>query len=436
MNFIVDKQTLEDLNMLGKYRSNSIFNIFNKTNTRGAERLLERLFAQPLSDCDEINKRSEIFRCFTENQKAFPFKKRDFEKVEQYMSISGYSKIVANGANIIQKKSMQIIASDKDYETILEGIKVTVDFLNTLKSFNQELTAAPIKERADECNELFRKLGSIPKTIDNLNIIDAIKYDHWLRGKHKETLDILIDYVYYLDMCITVAAVAKERGFCFAKAYPSSEKDNFVRIKQVWHPQLKKAVANDISLNNEKNIMFLTGANMAGKSTFMKSFAIAIYVAHMGFPVAAKEMSFTVHDGLFTSINVADNLNKGYSHYYAEVLRVKEIAQEVSNGKHLVVIFDELFKGTNVKDAFEATVVVSEAFAENRNCSYIISTHIIEAGEELRNRCENMFFVYLPTVMRGKIPEYTYKLESGITGDRHGMMIINNERIVEIIRGV
>ena len=80
----------------------------------------------------------------------------------------------------------------------------------------------------------------------------------------------------------------------------------------------------------------------------------------------------------FSSLNYVRGDNMGYSHYYAEVLRVKQVAEEVAKGKNLVVVFDELFKGTNVKDAYDATVSVTEAFSMNRNCTFIISTHIIE----------------------------------------------------------
>ena len=179
----------------------------------------------------------------------------------------------------------------------------------------------------------------------------------------------------------------------------------------------------------------LVGENGAGKSTLMKSFGISVYLAHMGFPVAATSMQFRIQDGMYTSINVPDNINLGYSHFYAEVLRVKKVAIEVSRDKRLVVIFDELFKGTNVKDAFDATLAVTEAIAERKNCAFMVSTHIIEVGQELGKRCNNVTFEYLPTVMKGKLPTYTYKLESGITSDKHGMIIINNEKIIEIIKG-
>ncbi|GHV31434.1 hypothetical protein FACS1894177_06060 [Bacteroidia bacterium] len=211
------------------------------------------------------------------------------------------------------------------------------------------------------------------------------------------------------------------------------EKDkNLIEIKNVCHPSLEKAIANSILLTHSQNVLFLTGANMAGKSTLMKSFSIAVYLAHMGFPVAAEEMRFSVQDGIYTSINVADNLNMGYSHFYAEVLRVKQVAIQVATGKNLVVVFDELFKGTNVKDAYDASVAVTEAYAARKNCSYIISTHIIEAGHTLKDR-PALQFVYMPTVMKNGVPTYPYRLKEGITDDRHGMIIIQNEKIIDII---
>jgi DNA mismatch repair protein MutS len=195
------------------------------------------------------------------------------------------------------------------------------------------------------------------------------------------------------------------------------------------------AVPNTLRIAWDSNVIFLTGANMAGKSTLMKAMGIAIYLAHMGFPVAAGKMTFAVRDGLYTTINLPDDLSSGNSHFYAEVMRVKTVAKELGTAKKLFVIFDELFRGTNVKDAHEATIAITEAFAEKRNCMFVVSTHIIEAGEVLRQKCKNINFVFLPTLMNGNIPVYTYTLEKGITADRHGMVIINNEGIIEIIQG-
>ncbi|MEG0797090.1 MAG: DNA mismatch repair protein, partial [Odoribacter sp.] len=235
------------------------------------------------------------------------------------------------------------------------------------------------------------------------------------------------------DVYIAVAGVAAKRGFVFAKALDQLQ--NKISIRGLYHPQLKSPISNTIEIDENSNIIFLTGANMAGKSTFMKSFGISIFLAHIGFPLPVESMEFTLQSGMYTTINLPDNLSMGYSHFYAEVLRLKKVAEQVSRTQNLVIIFDELFRGTNVKDAYDATVAVTEAFARKRNCTFVISTHIIEAGETLKELCGNINFVYLPTVMEGSQPVYTYKLKAGITNDRHGMMIINNEHILEIIKG-
>ncbi len=78
---------------------------------------------------------------------------------------------------------------------------------------------------------------------------------------------------------------------------------------------------------------FLTGANMAGKSTFIKPLGIAMYLGHMGFPVPASRMEFAVRDGIFTTINLPDNLSRGASHFYAEVLRIKNVAEGAERDK-------------------------------------------------------------------------------------------------------
>jgi DNA mismatch repair ATPase MutS len=172
---------------------------------------------------------------------------------------------------------------------------------------------------------------------------------------------------------------------------------------------------------------------MAGKSTFMKSFGIAVYLAHLGFPVPARKMAFSVRSGMYTTINLPDNLNQGFSHFYAEVLRLKKIANGINHAKNMIVIFDELFRGTNVKDAYDATIAVTEAFAMNKDSIFIISTHIIETADILKERCNNIYFLYLPTTLENGIPRYTYTLSPGITDDRHGMMIIRNEHIMDIL---
>jgi DNA mismatch repair ATPase MutS len=243
-------------------------------------------------------------------------------------------------------------------------------------------------------------------------------------------MKMILETIYLLDVYLAVSSIGRAKGFCYGEALP--KEDNVFVAGNLRHPCLDRAVGNAVSMNNG-NVIFLTGANMAGKSTFMKSFAIAVYLAHMGFPVAAQDLKFSVKDGLYTSINVPDDLSMGYSHFYAEVLRVKKVAEEICRPLELVIIFDELFKGTNVKDAYDATLAITSAFADKLNCFFVISTHITEAGIELRKNFTNLQFVYFPSILNGKVPVYTYQLQEGISNDRHGMVILRKEGVLEIL---
>ncbi len=439
MSFETDKQTLEDLNILGRYKNNSVYSIFCDMVTRGGERLLERMFLNPLTDAAEINRRTRIFQYFKEHDIAFPGEARECDIVEQYLSGASGKHWVFNLTVLLRAKMLELIGNNAVINQWHEQVITTLFFLQKARDYLNEIvktiTGNPLEEqikwghallqdRAFACMLEFRG--------EKLSLGEMFKFDKILRCDLNKKLVELVKLFYEIDLNTVVGRVAREREFCFPVAFADHEVS--MGIRGLFHPALPGAVSNDLEVTKNKNVFFLTGANMAGKSTLMKSFGIAVYMAHMGFPVAAKSMVFTVQDGIYTSINVPDNINLGYSHFYAEVLRVKKVAEEVSLSKRLVVIFDELFKGTNVKDAFDATLAVTQALAKRRACSFMISTHIIEVGQELGKVCDNVTFAYLPTVMKDKVPTYTYRLENGITNDKHGMIIINNERIVDIIR--
>jgi DNA mismatch repair ATPase MutS len=269
------------------------------------------------------------------------------------------------------------------------------------------------------------------KAKDKLSFTVVAAYDNLFRGRERAKIEQLLRHIYYLDVYLSVAKLAVERRFVFPKALDRGL--CVLKLEGVYHPELKEPVGNNIQMDPGQHVIFLTGANMAGKSTFLRSVSTAVYLAHMGFPIAAVSMEFSVMDGIYTTINLPDNLGIGASHFYAEVLRVKKVATELSRGKSLFIVFDELFRGTNVKDAHEATVAITSAFARKTTSMFIISSHIVEAGTALK-KSGHIGFFYLPTRMNGHQPEYTYTLEQGITDDRHGMIIIRNEGILDTLK--
>lgn len=438
MSFIADKQSLEDLNILGRYKNNSIARLFDKTVTDGGSRIMEAMFTHPLRDADAINQRTSILRYFGTLNLRFPISGDSFARMENYLRSSTGGNLLSTGINIISKKTLQIVAQDKDYEVLLNDVLHSIEVLNQLDDFSRSLdnTGHPYREEQDRIRQIFEhpKLSWLKKErgAKKLSFFKLISYDFLLNGGLREQMSELTTLIFKLDVYLAVAMVAKERGFCYANALPGNAHKFFA--EDLYHPVVENAIGNTVSLDKDNNVLFLTGANMAGKSTLMKALGISLYLAHMGFPVAARQMEFSIKDGIYTSINVADNLGMGYSHFYAEVLRVKKVAEEVAAGKNLFAIFDELFKGTNVKDAFDATLAITAAFSETRECFFVISTHITEVGDSLTKSSRNFSFAYLPTVMDGNRPRYTYRLKEGITSDRQGMMIIENEGILDLLK--
>jgi DNA mismatch repair ATPase MutS len=438
MEFIADKQTLADLNILGKYTNNSLFYIFNQVKTQGGEKLLDQLFRHPLTNPEDINTRSKTFQYFQDRDISFPFELTEFGIMESYLYSGGSGSWWQTSIQFLRRRGLKSLGLAKEYDQVKEGITMTIKLLGRFRAFLQVLQvndpANPFSIDIEKFERRFTegKLTAIANAGSReFSNVDQIRFDHLLRNTLHKELNEVLSFVYTIDVYLSVAAVARKRGFTYATALP---REAFVtEIEDCRHPAILHGIGNPVEMNGTSNVVFLTGANMAGKSTFMKSVGIAVYMAHMGFPLAVKRMRFSVKSGIITSINVPDDLNQGFSHFYAEVLRVKQVAQLVKDNNDIVVIFDELFKGTNVKDAYDATLACTKAFSDFRNCNYIISTHIIEVGEALREKASNIQFRFMPTIMEGNIPRYPYRIREGITEDRHGMTIIQNEKILDII---
>ncbi|MDR2907863.1 MAG: DNA mismatch repair protein [Bacteroidales bacterium] len=434
MTFKTDNQTLNDLGIFSRSADESVYAIFNRCRTQGGASILEDMFRTPLADLDRINNRATCIKFFQDLPMDFPYNTELFSPSESYLSDADPRSQLAMEDNTLQRKVNAIIGSDTEFSKIHGGILAVISLVNSTQVFLKNIQSKP---NASSISETFQTLPSEileaaakHKNAKKISYAQCVELDRLFRFTFRDDLLRLQQAIYYVDVYYSVAEVAILRGFVFAKALPAD--DNILMLKGVHHPRLKNAIGNDITITADNNMVFLTGANMAGKSTIMKSLSIALYTAQVGFPVAADAMEFSIRSGMFTTINLPDNINAGYSHFYSEVMRLKMVAQQVRQDNNLFIIFDELFRGTNVKDAYDATIAVIEAFSAIRKCTFIVSTHIIEAGEVLKDKCKNIQFVYMPTVMENGVPRYTYRLTQGITEDRHGMVIINNEGIVEL----
>lgn len=435
MLFSIDKQTIEELNLTGKFRSGSVYALFNKVKTSGGERLLDNMFRHPLEDARAINQRSSIFRYFGEAGLSFPFDVQQLNQMREYIDSPVPKNALLVLAQTSIKKMLAGLTRDERYRKSVQGLQATIMVLHKCHQFVHSMPSdSPFAVRINAIRQVLsdQKIERL-RQIDiyrSLSMSTLAYYEHLLKGILQAQMEDVLQFIYEIDVYIAISSVATDRKFNYALALAPEK--NLMSAVNLRHPAIPNAIGNDLEMDGSSNVLFLTGANMAGKSTLMKSIGIACYLAHMGFPVAADVYRFSVRQGLYSSINVADNIGLGYSHFYAEVVRVKQAAEAAATGKRLLLMFDELFKGTNVKDAFDGTLAITESFADYTDCLFVVSTHIIEVGEALQKK-HNIRFVFMPTIMDGSRPRYTYKLKEGITEDRQGMMIIRNEGILEML---
>jgi len=212
----------------------------------------------------------------------------------------------------------------------------------------------------------------------------------------------------------------------------SEQDEPLIEAKGLYHILLADPVAYDVELTPHSNFLFLTGANMAGKSTFIKAVGAAVFLAHIGMGVPAASMQLTAFDGVLSNINVEDNIVKGESYFFNEVQRVKNTILKINDHRKWLILIDELFKGTNVQDAMKCSSTVIKGLLKIRNSLFILSTHLYEIAEELKPY-PNISFKYFETTIRGEQLEFSYQLKDGISNDRIGYVILKREKVVDML---
>ena len=223
-------------------------------------------------------------------------------------------------------------------------------------------------------------------------------------------------------------------GKTFDLKFPEFLEQNepYFEAQGLYHVLLQSPVAYDLSLQPNENFLFLTRANMAGKSTLIKAVGSSVFLAHIGMAVPAKCMRLSLFDGLLTNINVEDNIAKGESYFFNEVQRIKNTILKINDGRKWLVLIDELFKGTNVQDAMKCSSTVVKGLIKITSSLFILSTHLYEIGEELK-AYPNISFKYFETAVLEDQLQFSYQIKDGISNDRIGYVILKREKVVEML---
>jgi len=215
-------------------------------------------------------------------------------------------------------------------------------------------------------------------------------------------------------------------------AVPTIYTEGFlIEAENLGHPLIAKdkRVDNHFTLNNEVQIEIITGANMAGKSTFLRTVGVNLILASLGCRVCASAFSFTPVR-LYTHMRTTDNLMKDESYFYSELLRLKYMLDLLRNGENLFIIIDEMLKGTNSIDKLSGSIeLLKQLIRLNTHC--MVATHDLKLTElaadypgTIKNQC---FDVNLA----GDELHFDYKLKDGVTSNMNATFLMRKMGIIQ-----
>lgn len=181
------------------------------------------------------------------------------------------------------------------------------------------------------------------------------------------------------------------------------------------HPLLPDAecVANDISFSGQPKILIITGANMAGKSTFLRTLTVNLILGMSGAPVCAGKMRFSSCD-IRSSINIRDSLARHESYFYAELQRLKGIVDNVSEQPNTFVVLDEILRGTNSLDKHNGSYGLLEKLI-SLNAIVVIATHDLGIGKLEKQHPGTAHNYCFEVELKGDQLAFDYKLKPGVS---------------------
>ncbi|MBI9039346.1 MAG: hypothetical protein JEY97_14515 [Bacteroidales bacterium] len=433
----IDSQTFSELDIFGSHGvGKNLFDMINHCTTNGGEDKLKRLFKRPKNNIREIEAIQETVKYFTENLKNWnlPVSKEQMNAVEVYF----FSKPDPLSSDNIFLKFLEgawLKFSHKSYnEVFRKGTKNAIKTLICLKDFieikNSDDLPIYLKEIFNSISEFLSndKINKLIKDQEyvSLGFLKALNIDKIFRDKLKVDFSLFIDLIYELDLLMAMATATKKYKLVFPKFVDRTE--SYIEINDLYHIFLDKPIKNNILFDEGKNFMFMTGPNMAGKTTLLSSVGLAVFMSHLGLGVPANSMSLSAFNCIFSSMNPSGNISIGYSYFFSEVMRVKNAALTLKKHSKVLMLLDELFKGTNIKDAIDGSLLVIDGLTNWKSSVFILASHLTELENDIRQKSNILFNYFDSDVKEGK-PIFNFKLLEGVSHKRLGLLIIKDQKL-------
>ncbi|MDR0726265.1 MAG: hypothetical protein LBF59_09715 [Prevotellaceae bacterium] len=252
------------------------------------------------------------------------------------------------------------------------------------------------------------------------NVKYFIKIEKWV-DEHGKQIEPWFSTLAKFDSLASLAIFAHNHP---EYVYPAITEQYAFEAKALGHPLLHrdKCVKNDVNINKRPFFMVVTGANMAGKSTYLRTVGVNHTLACVGAPVCANEMTI-FPSKLVTNLRTADSLNDNESYFFAELKRLKMIIDRIHSGEILLIILDEILKGTNSIDKQKGSLALIKQLI-SLNSNGIIATHDLVLGILENEFPENVKNFRFEAEINDKNLLFDYKIREGIAQNMNATFLM------------
>ena len=324
------------------------------------------------------------------------------------LCIIGFNK-ARNYVGIMRKLPKKLF----HYDNIIKEIIETDFESQKLKEIKDIIKGSQValKELYSIANNVSQCNNGIAYIILNLLFLwdykNAINLDNW-KQRYSGSIDTWFDALGELESLLSFSNLPRVCNNVTIPKY--SERKNYIQTKDLGHPLINndKRVCNDFSLDN--NIYIISGSNMSGKTTFMRTVGINIVLAQSGSYVCANNMYFS-NMNVITSMRIIDDLNEGISTFYAELKRIKMIIDKAHSNENTLFLIDEIFRGTNSVDRLKGAEGVLRELS-TLGVSGMITTHDLEVCK-LENSYKNIINCSFSENYVNDEIYFDYKLKQG-----------------------
>ncbi len=342
--------------------------------------------------------------------------------------------IFVKQTNEVYHQANKAVDTINEYASLL-----TIIEKKEFKSKNNSAKKEIIKTKNEPASKTLNDLG---KTLNRLNsrnnLVVAIlgnalflwelnavaKLEKWL-DKNKKTVPNWFHAIYYFDAQISCANYAyNNSNYCFPTINNSS---TIIKSKQLGHPliNVSKRINNDI-LIKDNNFVIITGANMAGKSTFLRTISLNLILANAGIPVSAESFDYRPIK-LITSMRTSDSLKDEESYFFSELKRLKFIVDKIKTETYFIIL-DEILKGTNSKDK----EIGSKKFVQklvSSGSTGIIATHDL-ALCKISEEYPQVINHYFDAEIIDDELHFDYRIKDGVCKNMNASFLLKKMEIV------